>query len=408
MDSLHSQRCLRREGYEDSSLRLATSDSRLQRLPVLQRLLVARALERGAVVYTARSRSPARGGVAGPRAAGGAGERSFPRRLEGLYRNVPPSFGSPCLPEEPTMYQGVIVPLITPLTAGGEVCAASVERLIESVRPAASGLIPALSSGEGWRLSPAQWRDMVTWTRRFARGLPVLAGIVLPTIAEVMERAWLARELEVEAVVVRPPSARICLGGELRAQYRTIARESGLPLFLYNEPKLAGTALGPRDARRAVPVGGRGGGQGLRRVGGADPRRWWRPRTGVPVFQGWEHLCLATTPGVQGYILPLSNLEAPALSVDVRGTQRGAPGRRCSRQCAAHDLLGDAWYAGIKRELRRRGVIADASPGAEAPCQAAHEPRTTWGWVTGTTVGLIRSTEVLTSASISSRKLEAA
>jgi hypothetical protein len=52
MDGLHSQRCVRREGYEESSLRLALSDSRLQRLPVLQRLLVARALEQEAVIYT--------------------------------------------------------------------------------------------------------------------------------------------------------------------------------------------------------------------------------------------------------------------------------------------------------------------------------------------------------------------
>ena len=49
------------------------------------------------------------------------------------------------------MYQGVIVPLVTPLDAAGEVCAASVGRLVDSVRPAASALVPTLSSGEGLR-----------------------------------------------------------------------------------------------------------------------------------------------------------------------------------------------------------------------------------------------------------------
>jgi hypothetical protein len=52
MDALHSLRCLAREGYEDSTLRLAASDGRVLGLPVVHRLLVARALERGAVVYT--------------------------------------------------------------------------------------------------------------------------------------------------------------------------------------------------------------------------------------------------------------------------------------------------------------------------------------------------------------------
>ncbi len=255
------------------------------------------------------------------------------------------------------MYQDVIVPLITPLAAGGEVCAASVERLIESVRPASSGLIPALSSGEGWRLSAAQWRDMVTWTRRFARGLPVLAGIVLPTIAEVIERAKLARELAVEAVVVPPLFGRGLSEVELRAQYRSIARESGLPLFLYNEPKLAGTALG---LETLVELCRSGDVVGVKDSSGSVEltRALVSAGTGVPVFQGWEHLCLATTPGVQGYVLPLSNLE-PQLCRSMFQSPSEALQAEISRQCEAHDLLGDRWYAGLKRELRRRGVIAD-------------------------------------------------
>jgi hypothetical protein len=89
MDVLHSQRCLQREGYQDSSLRLAVSDPRLQPLPVLHRLLVAQALERGAVVYTidralldlaAGSGLPIRAVPDCER------EREFPSPMEQLYR----------------------------------------------------------------------------------------------------------------------------------------------------------------------------------------------------------------------------------------------------------------------------------------------------------------------------------
>ena len=47
----------------------------------------------------------------------------------------------------------------------------------------------ALSSGEGWRLDEQQWTDVVRHTRRYADGLPVLAGIQLPETSEVIRRS---------------------------------------------------------------------------------------------------------------------------------------------------------------------------------------------------------------------------
>jgi 4-hydroxy-tetrahydrodipicolinate synthase len=198
---------------------------------------------------------------------------------------------------------------------------------------------------------------MVTWTRRFAGGLPVLAGVQLPTTAEVVERARLARQLDVEAVVALPPFGRGLPQDAVRAHYRTIARESGLPVFLYNEPKLAGTAI---ELPTLVELCRDGCVVGVKDSGGsgAVTNALIAVATGVPVFQGWEHLCLETR-GVQGYILPLSNLEA-ALCRQM--FESPSPGRRDEmlRHCAAHDLLGERWYAGMKRELERRGIIASA------------------------------------------------
>ncbi len=88
MDSLQSLRCLSREGYEDSTLRLATSDSRLQRLPVLHRLLVARALERGALVYTLDPTLLGAVDLPIRTPPEVRGEVAFPRELEALYQNA--------------------------------------------------------------------------------------------------------------------------------------------------------------------------------------------------------------------------------------------------------------------------------------------------------------------------------
>lgn len=87
MDALHSLRCLRREGYEDSTLRLAASDERLRGLPVIQRLLVARALERAAVVYTLEPELLARPELPVLAPPSSDTEAEFPPWLEALYRS---------------------------------------------------------------------------------------------------------------------------------------------------------------------------------------------------------------------------------------------------------------------------------------------------------------------------------
>jgi 4-hydroxy-tetrahydrodipicolinate synthase len=254
------------------------------------------------------------------------------------------------------MYGGVIVPLVTPVTAEGAVCPASVERLIDSVRSAASGLMPALSSGEGWRLTVAQWHDMVRWTGRFARGIPVLAGIALPTTAAVIERAALAGALKVDAIVVPPPFGVDLPQSQIRAHYQAIRQATGQPLFMYNAPQLAGTGM----ALETMVELCRGGGiVGIKEssCSAALTRRLLAAETGVPVFQGWEPLCQAT-PGVHGYILPLSNLE-PGLCRSMLESPGPVLQAAIDGHCADHDLLGDEWYLGCKRELRRRGVIAE-------------------------------------------------
>lgn len=254
------------------------------------------------------------------------------------------------------MYRGVMVPMVTPLAADGEVCSASVERLIQSVRPVASGLIPALSSGEGWRLGAGQWRDMVVATLRFAGDLPVLAGIERPTTREAIERARLAKQLGVAAVVVPPPFGAGVPGSEIRAHYQAIWQETGLPLFVYHEPKLTGTLLG---LELLIELCRSGAVVGVKDSSGSVEltRGLVAAQTGVPVFQGWEHLCRATTPGVDGYILPLANLE-PALCRAMFEAPSAALQADIDGHCAAHDLLGEQWYLGLKRELARRGVLA--------------------------------------------------
>ena len=367
MDAVHSHRCLQRDGYEASTLHLAAHDPRLQGLPADERMLLARAIERQAVVYTLESRLLSRPDSAG---APAAAQRSGGRVSGVAGIAVPPGAGAAYRGQRRgghPMYGGVMVPLVTPLCGDGSVCPASVERLVASVRPAATGLIPALSSGEGWQLEVTQWRDMVSLTRRFAGGLPVLAGIELPTTRQAMERAQLARWLEVAAVVVPPPFAghsdQVAGASEtdiVLQHLRAVAGASRLPVFLYNEPKLTGRRL---SADTLVALCRSGLLAGVKDSSGdvEITRALVAARTGVPVFQGWENLCQVTTPGVDGYILPLSNLE-PALCRAMWEAPGATLQGEMLEHCSAHDLLGEHWYLGLKRELYRRGIISSDRP----------------------------------------------
>jgi hypothetical protein len=87
MDALHSLRCLAREGYEDSTLSLAARDPRVLGLPVVHRLLVARALERAALVYTLDAGLLARPGLPVRPPPPCDVEPQFPPWLEALYRS---------------------------------------------------------------------------------------------------------------------------------------------------------------------------------------------------------------------------------------------------------------------------------------------------------------------------------
>src|SRR6185503_5722448 len=91
--------------------------------------------------------------------------------------------------------RGTFIPLITPLDEAGAVSGPSVARLLAHARHTASGYIPCLTSGEGWRLSPAQWEAMLRFTLAEAEGRTVIAGIERPTTDEVLDYAEAAERL---------------------------------------------------------------------------------------------------------------------------------------------------------------------------------------------------------------------
>jgi 4-hydroxy-tetrahydrodipicolinate synthase len=256
------------------------------------------------------------------------------------------------------MYSGTIVPLVTPLDADGVVERSGVERLVDYVRPAVTGLMPALSSGEGERLTDRQWHDMVEATVACARGLPVLAGILRPRTEQVVELARHARTLGADAVVVSAPFGAGVGQEEIYSHYATVREAVDIPLFVYNEAAKSGNDIELDTLLRIFRLPGV---VGIKESSG-DPaltRRIVEADHRVPVFEGWENLLLEAT-GVAGFIGPLANLE-PAVCTAMLTAP--SPGRQHEIDVLSKrfGIFEDDWYRHVKAELHARGVIDSAA-----------------------------------------------
>jgi len=252
------------------------------------------------------------------------------------------------------MYKGIIAPLVTPLDRSGAVSKSSLKRLINSLRGKVNALMPALSSGEGWKLSEQQWRDVVSATVEFAEGLPVLAGIQLPDTLDILKRSRMAMELGVDAIVVTTPFRKGLSQDEIYGHYRALREGSSVPLFVYNEAAISENNIELETLLRICRLPGV---VGIKESSGsASFTRNLVARTpGVPVFQGWENLLL-DSPGVDGYVMPLANLE-PELCHSMLESPTPERQARINGICEQHGLFQEDWYHGLKRELVRRGLL---------------------------------------------------
>ncbi len=251
-------------------------------------------------------------------------------------------------------YRGIIPPLVTPLTESGEVCETSLMRLTDFVRPYSSALMPCLSTGEGWALSYTQWRKMALLSKKYADGLPVLVGVEVPTTEEVVERSREAGKLGADAVVVTTSFRRGLSQEDIYNHFRTIKDSVDIPIFLYNESSISGNHIEPETISHICELGNV---VGIKEASGSIEvtKQLLEMRLGVPIFQGWENLC-CDSDGVDGYILPLSNLE-PSMCLEMLENPTPQSQEKIDAFCKKYNIVGKDWYVYVKRELKRRGII---------------------------------------------------
>lgn len=146
-----------------------------------------------------------------------------------------------------TTYSGVIPPVVTPLTADGELDRASLERVVGHLLDGGvSGLFALGSSGETAYLTPGQQDEVIKVITSAAAGqVPVLVGAIETTTNRAVERARAAAALGAEAVVATAPFYTRTHATEIDRHFRDIAAGVDLPLLAYDVPVCVHTKLDP-------------------------------------------------------------------------------------------------------------------------------------------------------------------
>jgi dihydrodipicolinate synthase/N-acetylneuraminate lyase len=140
----------------------------------------------------------------------------------------------------PLSLQGIVPPLITPLTARDVLDTEGLERLLDHVIEGGVAAIFILgTTGEAPSLSYRLRREMIQETTRHVAGrIPVLVGVTDTAFVESVDLAKHAADCGADAAVLTTPYYFPAGQTELTAYVQNIAPLIPLPLMLYNMPEL--------------------------------------------------------------------------------------------------------------------------------------------------------------------------
>ncbi|MEE2677958.1 MAG: 4-hydroxy-tetrahydrodipicolinate synthase [Myxococcota bacterium] len=155
------------------------------------------------------------------------------------------------------MFEGVFTALITPFR-DGEIDADALRALIDAqVAAGVDGVVPCGSTGESATLSHAEHRRVVEIVVDAAGGrLPVIAGTGSNNTREAVELTRHAREAGADAALLISPYYNKPTQEGIVAHFEHVARETGLPLVVYNIPGRTASNLLPATVARLSDIDG--------------------------------------------------------------------------------------------------------------------------------------------------------
>lgn len=144
-------------------------------------------------------------------------------------------------------WSGIFPVLVTPFNADGSINETRYKALIDAaIRNDAQGIVAAGSTGEFYALSRAERAHLYKITVDHVAGrVPVLAGVADLRVEDVLEACQSAVAAGCAGGMILPPIYAMPSPREIAAFFEYIARNTSLPLMLYNSPRRAGIDITP-------------------------------------------------------------------------------------------------------------------------------------------------------------------
>ena len=148
--------------------------------------------------------------------------------------------------------EGIIVPLVTPLSGNDRIDIKGLNNLIEHViQGGVHGIFILGTTGEAQSLSMKQREEMIKETSRILKNrLPLLVGVSDTSISDSAALAQKAYEAGAYAVVATPPYYFATDQSELIEYFENLVSALPLPLFLYNMPVHTKVAFDAKTIKR--------------------------------------------------------------------------------------------------------------------------------------------------------------
>ena len=154
-------------------------------------------------------------------------------------------------------FEGLIPPMVTPLTAKRQLDKAGVKNMVRHlVDGGVDGIFLLGTTGEGPHLSYAIRRELVKETCRLVKGkVPVLVGITETDLEDALAFAKDCKAFGAAGVVAAPPYYFKLTQAECLAWYTELADRSPLPVVVYDMPAHTDTVIEPATIAKLAAHG---------------------------------------------------------------------------------------------------------------------------------------------------------
>ncbi len=144
-------------------------------------------------------------------------------------------------------FEGTFVALVTPFNASGRLDESGYRALIrKQLKSGINGLVPCGSTGEGATLTRDEYRRCLIICMEESQGdVPVMPGIGTNATWKALEEAREAESLGVDALLVLAPYYNKPTQEGLYQHYAVIARQTRLPVMIYNIPSRCAVNIAP-------------------------------------------------------------------------------------------------------------------------------------------------------------------